>query len=483
MTPSEFDREVVAAFKKDTFHLKRLEGLLDFKSLWNKWLNYEQYGTTRINSAQAKRQGGRAHEPMCLFFFMGDSEFPGQVLMKYKYRESDPYFMPYNHEGIPVLSDEARALPDLLVEPCIVPPKAWPDKSAIEKYLTTQLDLTPAQKQEWRKFFDEIPERTEDIPESKKFKWILPQLAKTYQERRNHPSSDGHRVGETEPPAKPDERVIWSQYTRADFNRDQRQREANYAREQHALQERIRSEQLASATAEHSDDKSSLPSSSASSSSESSCPPSSPRVCRFRTTRQSKQGYDKGEDARSPAARDDSESGNSDTDSLSSHSSSKSFETDSSEKIRSKSKKRGHRTAAHAAKKLRISKLSLGDSGVVEVGDFVLFNPDVPSQAADRANGYTLGMCMGKVLEIDSRKKLVMLWWLFGTEWSRKVRWKFWRFPGTSQRYTDWIDAKSLLVTSFGTLAKVKLVSQKRETFTIDRASISTILDVISTNE
>ena len=177
MTFSVFDREVAAAFKKDTFGLKRLDGLLDFKSLWNNWLSYEQYGTTRINSVQAAKQGGRAQEPMCLHFFMGDSEFPGQVLMKYKYRESDVHFMPYDHEGIPVLSDEAMAKPDLLVAPRTVEPKSWPDSVAIGRHLMTHKDMTPAQRQEWRDFFDNIPVRAGDIPEAKKFKWLLPQLS------------------------------------------------------------------------------------------------------------------------------------------------------------------------------------------------------------------------------------------------------------------------------------------------------------------
>jgi hypothetical protein len=126
----------------------------------------------------------------------------------------------------------------------------------------------------------------------------------------------------------------------------------------------------------------------------------------------------------------------------------------------------------------------LGDSGVVAVGDIVLFNPDADSQAIDRANGYTLGMCMGRVEQINKQKSKVELWWLFGHSWSSNVKWILWREPKTKLKYTEWVDVDSLLVTSFGTLAKINLVSYKgRETFTIDRDSVEIVKDVINTNE
>ena len=452
MTLSEFDKEVSTAFVTDTFLLKRLDGLLDCKSLWNKWLSYEQYGTTRINSAQAARQGGRAQEPMCLHFFMGDSEFPGEVLMKYKYRESDPHFMPYDHEGIPVLSDDALAEPDLLVAPRTVEPKAWPDKDAICKYLTSHQDLTPAQRQEWSDFFDNVPEKAVDIPESKKFKWLLPELAKNFKLKRNSPSSEGQRVGESTCPELPDERVIWSKYTRAEFNRDQKQREANYAKEQHALRERIRSEKLAGEETQE------LSASSSEGDSKSSNDASSSQSDSGDLISNSGGGSDSDADA----------------------------DNDNKTHDENKSNKRKRPSAAAVGpskSKNNVLEISVGDSGVVCLGDFVLFNPDSESRAVDRANGYKLGMCMGKVIEINGRTKRVHLWWMFGKDWSYKAKWQLWRAPGSSRQYTDWVDASSLLVSSYGSLAKMSLTPQKREQFMIDQESAKTIKDVIGTDD
>jgi len=474
MTLSEFDREVANAFKKETFRLKRLDGLLDCKSLWDNWLSYEQYGTTRINSAQATKQGGRAQEPMCLHFFMGTSEYPGQVLMKYKYRETDPYFMPYDFEGIPVFSDDAAALPDILISPGIAEPKSWPDKEAIQRHLVSHKDMTSAQQQEWQDFFRDIPESAEDIPDTKRFKWLLPKLAQRFQEVRNGPSA-GPSVKESDRPEKPDERVIWTHYTRADFNRDQKQREANYAREQHALRERDRSEKLA-AEAESSSGESD-------SSSESRTEPR--KTIPPRKRKRARRGSSSSESS-DPEESDDSSLGSTSSrqhpPSPSRGASSDSDDMANPENTPARTTN-GKKRGSKGSKKRTAGKLSLGENGVVEVEDVVLFNPDAISQAADRANGYRLGLCMGKVLEINSRKRMVLVWWLFGTEWSHKSPWKLWREPGSNSRYTDWIEADSLLVTSFGTLAKIVLVPKKRETFSIARESVETIQDVIHTND
>jgi hypothetical protein len=356
---------------------------------------------------------------------------------------------------------------------------SWPDRPAIEKYLTTQLEMTAAQRQEWCDYFENLPAHVDDIPEAKKFKWLLPQYAKVFQERRGGPSSEALRVGESERPEKPDERVIWAQYKRADYNRDQKQREENYAREQHALQERIRSERLAAG-----DDE---PTSEAESSSSSQPGPSTravqPRQHRRPLPQRAPSTRDSDSEIDSPSRPTTHASA---TSSSACDSSDDSSLSDTAATLTLPPRKRRPTAPFGTARSIRRGaclKLSLGDSGIVEVGDVVLFNPDPGSQATDRANGYTLGLCMGKVLEVDASSRLVNLWWLFGKEWTSKAHWKFWRSPGTSQKYTDWVDAESLLVTSFGTLAKITLVSLKREIFTLDRKSVSIVQDVISTND
>ena len=124
-TLSQFDAEVSKAYKKDHFHIKRLDGLLDVKAKWNLLLGYSKYGTTRNTSAAAKAQGGRQEEPMCMHFFRStQAGSSGVTIMQYKYKESDPFWMPYSCEGIPVFSDHAKSLGAALFDsPEIARPK------------------------------------------------------------------------------------------------------------------------------------------------------------------------------------------------------------------------------------------------------------------------------------------------------------------------------------------------------------------------
>ncbi len=125
--------------------------------------------------------------------------------------------------------------------------------------------------------------------------------------------------------------------------------------------------------------------------------------------------------------------------------------------------------------------IPLGDEGVVSIGDVVLFFPDKTSRDTDEKNGYKLGLCMGRVLQCDPAAKSVQLWWLFGDAWSHKTRWVYWRDRASKARYTDWIPTQSLLVTSFGTLAKVELKKAGHEAFRLTKASVDIIKDVKDT--
>ena len=44
MTPTEFDKEVSAAYKADKFNMKRLSGLLDVYDAWEGVLQYSNFG-------------------------------------------------------------------------------------------------------------------------------------------------------------------------------------------------------------------------------------------------------------------------------------------------------------------------------------------------------------------------------------------------------------------------------------------------------
>ena len=149
---------------------------------------------------------------MCMRFFHGkDGPNKDVVLMQYKYKESDLYWMPYNYEGIPVFSDTALALGEgMFAAPPLCPPKPWPEAEKIRKYLLEQAGLNEQEKQEGRLFFDSVPTKSSDIPDQKKFNWRLPELAAKFQAARaSPPAAPGERVGVSTRPEKPDERIIF----------------------------------------------------------------------------------------------------------------------------------------------------------------------------------------------------------------------------------------------------------------------------------
>ena len=456
-TLTQFDLEVAKAYKTDKFYIKRLDGLLDVKQLWNQWLCYKQYGTTRKSSAQAQAQGGRQEEPMCMRFFKG-KDVPNRdvVLMQYKYKESDLYWMPYSCEGIPVYSDHALALGEgMFTAPPICPPKPWPEADKIRRHLLEQANMSEQERQEWRVFFDNVPIQASDISEQKRFKWGLPEMAARFQAARaSPPPAPGARVGESTRPDKPDERIIHPGFTSADHRRAEKQRAANYSREQHALHQRQRSEHMsqqlepeppANGNTSESDPESSV------SSDESE---DLPRACR----RRQNQVSDAGPSATSlPRSRATSST------------------TSTAPPRRSKKAKTSSSTC-----------IAMGDSGVIDIGDVVMFSPDEDSREADRANNYKLGICLGKVVDIDPSKRSVQLWWFHGNGWSKKSRWVEWRDPTTKAPYKDWVDVELLLVDSFGTLAKVQFEKKSNTGFgvlTLTQHSIKVIKDVLETNE
>ena len=414
---TDFDREVKKAFKTDNFILKRLEGLLDFKKAWNRWRGYENYGIPKNNSKEAIATGGRPEEPMCMHFFMGKTQFPGKVLLRYKFKETDSWDMPYNHEGIPVFSEYALSQPSLFNSPDILEPEAWDDKEAISNYLLKQADFTPEERQQLHQFFDNVPTTIEDIPDNKRFRFLIPDLAKKFKEKQAVYVPEGYGVGESVRPEKPDERVTWSLYTKADYRKDVKQRAVNYSKEKHALGERNRSEHLSHAVSSN------------------------------------------------------------DTDKLQQDHGNTSSSDDSAEKVSSSSAKYTNR------KHQQIQSHPLGNQGIVSIGDVLLVYPDEDSQKVDCSNGYTLGLCLGRVTVIDLKGKQVNVWWFFGDSWSAKAKWIEWIDKSTKHRYTDWVPFNNLLVTSYGTLAKITQIKKSREQYLIDRKSLSTIEDVQQTND
>ena len=474
-TLSKFDEEIAKAYKQDRFRIKRLGGLLDVKAKWNMWLGYSKYGTTRNTSAAAKAQGGREEEPMCLHFFRGQQ--PGsskKTLMQYKYRESDSYWMPYNHEGIVVFSDYATSLGEgMFTSPDIAKPKDWPDKDKTCRYLLESSKLSAFDKMEWKSFFDNIPQTVADIPENKRFKWLLPEIAMRHKVARGQSALPAERVGESSRPEKPDERVVHPGFTEADLRKAQRQRAENFSREQLALQERKRSEQLARTGKKkqqpdrwNSEAESSSDSDSTSDSADSRSDISKASATNEQEDELASQDCDQATSSRSSRA------------------------TRSNQRAPPKSTQA--RTVSPSSSKkgktapTTCSLLPMGESGVIEIGDILMFSPDKASREADRQNNYLLGVNLGKVIDINPTTRTVNVWWYHGTGWTRRSRWIEWREPVTKKAYTDWVAAKAFLVDSFGTIAKIKLekgVVKGFGVYAIALKSLKVIHDVLATND
>ncbi len=237
---SQFDAAVTKAFVTDRFHIIRKAGVFNCKQAWDKWLGYSRFGSTRHNSSEAQAQGGRQEEPMCIHFFMGkEPANQGKVLMRYKFREIDEFWMPYNNEGIPCFSSHAPAeLPDLLKHPGIRAPRAWPEQDGIANHLKASYKLSSTEKEEWQRYFLCVPTCVEDMTEDELFVWTLPRLVQQFKEAKYGPAEAtpplGDGLGDSPRPEEPDERVLWAGFTAADARREARVRAENYQSQQRA---------------------------------------------------------------------------------------------------------------------------------------------------------------------------------------------------------------------------------------------------------
>jgi hypothetical protein len=237
---SQFDTALTKAFVTDKFHIIRKAGVFDCKHAWNKWLGYSRFGSTRHNSSEAQAQGGRQEEPMCMHFFLGkEPANQGKALMRYKFREDDKFWAPYEHEGIPCWSSHAPAdLSELLKHPGIREPRSWPERDGIANHLQASHKLSGPEKEEWRTYFMCVPACVEDITEDQLFEWKLPSLVQLFNEAKYGPSEAtpplGDGLGDSPRPEEPDERVLWPGFTAADARREAKVRAGNYQSQQRA---------------------------------------------------------------------------------------------------------------------------------------------------------------------------------------------------------------------------------------------------------
>ena len=243
---SQFDREISKAYITDKLHIVRKVALFNCKQAWSNWLGYSRFGSARIASSEAEAQGGRQEEPMCMQFSLGvEAPNIGKAQMRYKFRETDPYWAPYDVSGIPCLSLVAPDnVQDLLRNPGIRQPKAWPEKDGIFNHLMGSKKLQADEKEEWRQFFLCVPECVEDFRENQLFEWKLPNLVQQFRDAKAAAQGPGQGIGDTDRPEKPDERILWAGFTAAEAKRQAKARAANYQREKQALEAKKQSEAI-----------------------------------------------------------------------------------------------------------------------------------------------------------------------------------------------------------------------------------------------
>lgn len=165
MTPMEFDHELKAPYKSDKVTVFRKYGLLAFSDKVKGWLGFSNYGTPSKSSAHAKKQGCRDPEPHFYTYFK-DAAF-GFSRMKYKISETAQMTFP-SSDGIEVIHpDHFQQAMELLHGDIDIKALAeWPNRNAVETTILGNKNLTPVQISDWKDWFANCPETTDDITDA-----------------------------------------------------------------------------------------------------------------------------------------------------------------------------------------------------------------------------------------------------------------------------------------------------------------------------
>lgn len=220
MTPSEFDKEVSAAYKADRFRIKRMTGLLDVYDAWEGVLQYSNFGPARSND-DAVPQGVKDPSPHSFRFTKGVSDGKMTVLMQYKYHELEEQWHPRDADGIPVFPEDFPPPEDILERGLsLLSPEIW-DLDAVKNKMMRVWKFDERQRAEWERFFNSVPMTTDDIRPTDAFKWTLPVLVSRKKAFRNttNPTVSKEKKYESRPPV---EVVVWSKQTRKKLKEDKR---------------------------------------------------------------------------------------------------------------------------------------------------------------------------------------------------------------------------------------------------------------------
>jgi hypothetical protein len=85
----------------------------------------------------------------------------------------------------------------------------WPERSQVEKHILEQVKLNETERAEWQQFFNSIPNCADDIPDNKRFKWRLPELAAKFKAARSSHQQLSLSNGLEQRPDHMFEKVTW----------------------------------------------------------------------------------------------------------------------------------------------------------------------------------------------------------------------------------------------------------------------------------
>ena len=241
LTPSEFDAALKEAFKTDPVTVSRNHWVLDVKTQWQGWWGVTGgYGNVSSKTKHAIEAGGTEWEAHLYRVFRDED---GNVVLSYKKNELLEKWWPLD-APIKMFSSTAPVddIAALLRHPGHESPTEWTNRAKVQRNLVGGYfkGMSDAHIQEWRMFFDTVPEPS-DLPSLDNelaFKWTLPALYERAKLFKSLPPVVSIRREEVEFNPEPDFEVL----THACFTKADRRRERGHRVEDHQLQQKVRQE-------------------------------------------------------------------------------------------------------------------------------------------------------------------------------------------------------------------------------------------------
>ena len=373
-TMEEFDEEFLKCFKGDDVKLKRMIGCLDFKSIFEGCLGFGNYTPEKKTSASARAQGGRDKEYHSVHFFLDSDNI---ARCRGRYDELQNHWLPLEGPGIAAFSPIGQLRIQALIAAgdraaTLMPYdslKDWGLRALIEENLTNHTRLTAVQRGNWVSWFKNLPTSIENVSIPQKFQWALPQLILRVNERERS------RLGVTLRPElgestdyQQDPKFMGEVFTHPGFTEkqlkaDRRQRAQNYQNRRSAGEKKKAANRLQERRAKRMQTAGSL---------QEGKGKEELKICFFYLSSKS-QFFS-------------------------------SDQSDSNEAV------------------IRNQEGECVD--IVKVGDVVMIMPDVEGVKGDKELGYTLGINVCEVEDVDVSKDAVTVSFFYGKSW--EGNWQRW---------------------------------------------------------